>query len=60
MLDMFGGSGSTLMACENLGRRANLLELDPVYVDVILTRWAKFTGQDPVSEDGRKWSELNG
>lgn len=45
VLDSFGGSGSTLIACEQLGRRANLMELDPKYVDVIIDRYEKLTGQ---------------
>lgn len=44
VLDCFGGSGSTLMACEQLDRRARLLELDPPYCDVIVERWQNFTG----------------
>jgi len=45
VLDLFGGSGSTLIACEMRGRRAFLMELDPRYVDVIVERWEKFTGR---------------
>lgn len=44
VLDLFGGSGSTLIAAEKLGRRSCLMELDPRYVDVILKRWEEFTG----------------
>lgn len=44
VLDIFGGSGSTLIACEQLGRKARLVELDPKYCDVILDRWEKLTG----------------
>lgn len=44
VLDPFGGSGSTLIACEKLGRKARLVELDPKYCDVILCRWEKLTG----------------
>lgn len=44
VLDTFGGSGSTLIACEKTGRRARLIELDPKYVDVIVKRWEEFTG----------------
>ena len=43
-LDVFGGSGTTMIACEQLGRRARLMELDPHYCDVIIARWEKFTG----------------
>jgi DNA modification methylase len=45
VLDPFGGSGSTLIACEKSGRRARLIELDPKYVDVIVKRWEAFTGR---------------
>jgi site-specific DNA-methyltransferase (adenine-specific) len=44
VLDLFGGSGSTLMACEQLDRNCYMMELDPHYVDVIIQRWEKFTG----------------
>jgi DNA modification methylase len=44
VLDPFGGSGSTLIACEKAGRQARLLELDPKYVDTIIDRWQRFTG----------------
>lgn len=43
-LDVFGGSGTTMIACEQLGRRARLIELNPHYCDVIIARWEKFTG----------------
>jgi len=45
VLDLFGGSGSTLIACEQTGRRAFLMEIDPAYCDVIVRRWEEFTGQ---------------
>jgi site-specific DNA-methyltransferase (adenine-specific) len=45
VLDLFGGSGSTLIACEKTGRCARLMELDPHYADVIVRRWQDFTGQ---------------
>lgn len=42
---MFGGSGSTLIACEQLNRTAYIMELEPKWVDVIIDRWEKFTGE---------------
>jgi len=44
VLDGFGGSGSTLIACEQTKRKARLVELDPKYCDVIITRWENLTG----------------
>lgn len=48
VLDPFGGSGSTLIACEETGRVARLIELDPLYCDVIIRRWQDHTGQQAV------------
>lgn len=48
VLDLFCGSGTTIMACEQNGRRAFCMELDPKYVDVIIDRWEKFTGQKAI------------
>ena len=48
VLDLFGGSGSTLMACEQLGRKCRMMEYDPHYVDVIIARWEKMTGKKAV------------
>ncbi len=48
ILDLFGGSGSTLIACEQLDRNCFMMELDPHYVDVIIARWEQFTGQKAV------------
>lgn len=45
VLDLFGGSGSTLMACEQLGRRCFMMEYDPHYADVIIKRWEDYTGE---------------
>jgi len=45
VLDLFGGSGSTMIACEQQGRRGFLMELDPLYCDVIVQRWEAFTGK---------------
>jgi hypothetical protein len=44
-LDLFGGSGTTLIACEKSNRQARLMELDPKFVDVIVKRWEDYTGQ---------------
>lgn len=45
VLDLFGGSGTTLIACEQTGRKCYMMELDPHYCDVIISRWEKFTGR---------------
>jgi DNA modification methylase len=46
VLDLFGGSGSTLIACEKTARDCRMMELDPKYCDVIVKRWQDFTGQE--------------
>jgi DNA modification methylase len=46
--DLFGGSGSTLIACEKTGRNCRMMELDPKYCDVIIKRWQDFTGQKAI------------
>ena len=48
VLDTFGGSGTTIIACENLGRKARSVELDPHYCDVIIARWEKLTNKTAV------------
>lgn len=48
VLDLFGGSGSTLIACEQLDRICYMMELDPRYCDVIIKRWENFTGENAV------------
>ena len=48
ILDLFGGSGSTLIACEQLGRTCYTMEIDPGYVDVIISRWEQFTGEKAI------------
>ncbi len=53
VLDLFGGSGSTLIAAEQTGRRAYLMELDPLYCDVIVARWEKFAGRKAERISGR-------
>lgn len=58
VLDFFGGSGTTMICAEKNGRRSCLMEIEPIYCDVILERFAKFSGKDPVREDGVRWSAL--
>jgi DNA modification methylase len=59
VLDPFGGSGSTLIACEKTRRHARLMELDPKYVDTIILRWQAWTGeQATLAEDGRPCVEV--
>ena len=60
VLDLFGGSGSTLLGCEKTGRQARLMELDPRYADVIVKRWQDFTGKRATLEaDGRTFDDLS-
>lgn len=54
VLDQFGGSGSTLIACEETGRKCRMMELDPAYVDVIVDRYQKFTGRKVIKQGGDK------
>lgn len=57
--DGFGGSGSTLIACEKTDRACRMMELDPKYVDVIIKRWQAFTGKQAVLEsDGKTFDEI--
>jgi DNA modification methylase len=58
--DSFGGSGSTLIACEKTGRTAFLMELDPKYCDVIVKRWQDYTGKKAILEStGKPYDEVN-
>jgi DNA modification methylase len=58
VLDLFGGSGSTLIGCERLGRCARLIKLDPRYVDVVVLRWQQLTGKQATDESGRKFDDI--
>lgn len=59
VLDLFGGSGSTLIACESIGRRARLMELDPRFADVIVLRWQELTGKKAKREsDGQSFDSV--
>ena len=58
-MDLFGGSGSSLIACERRERSALLMEIDPRYADVIIERWQKYTGKSATLEgDGKTFSEI--
>lgn len=59
VLDLFGGSGSTLIGCEKTNRKAYLMELDPKYCDVIINRWQTLTGKEAILEStGDKFNDL--
>jgi DNA modification methylase len=59
VLDLFGGSGSTMIACQNVGRRARLMEFDPKYADVIVRRWQEFSGlKAKLAETGELFDAL--
>jgi DNA modification methylase len=59
VLDLFGGTGTTLIACEKTGREARLMELDPKYCDVIVRRWQDFTGKIAThAETGQPFAEV--
>ena len=61
ILDPFGGSGTTVIACEKSGRQARLIELEPKYCDVIIRRWQAYSGREAKLEsDGRSYSEVAG
>jgi DNA modification methylase len=60
VLDPFAGSGSTMIACEKIGRQARLIELEPKYVDAAVMRWQEFTGGEAVlDDDGRSYREIS-
>ncbi|GHU29249.1 hypothetical protein FACS1894152_7550 [Bacilli bacterium] len=59
VLDLFGGSGSTLIACEQTNRKCYMMELDPKFCDLIIRRWQNYTGREAVREnDSVKFNEL--
>ena len=59
VLDSFSGSGTTVICCEKIGRRARVLELDPVYCDVIVKRWQEYTGKKAIHEEtGKSYDEI--
>jgi DNA modification methylase len=59
IVDLFGGSGSTLIGCERRGRRARLMEIDPRYADVVVLRYQEYSGKSAVLDgDGRTFEEV--
>ncbi len=54
VLDLFGGSGTTLIGCEITGRQARLMEIDPIYVDATVKRWEEYTGRKATKETKKK------
>ena len=60
VLDSFGGSGSTLIAAERTGRKARLIEIDPIYCDVIIRRWQELTGEEAIhAETGATFNAID-
>jgi DNA modification methylase len=59
VLDIFGGSGTTILAAERVGRRAYTLEIEPRFVDAAIKRWQAFSGKDAICiETGRSFAEI--
>ena len=58
VVDLFGGSGSTLIACQRRNRKARLMEFDPRYADCIVRRWQEYTGKPAVLADGRRFDDV--
>jgi DNA modification methylase len=58
VLDLFGGSGTTLIACEKIGRQARLMEFDPRFADVIVKRWQDFSGREASLEGGLSFAAV--
>lgn len=60
IVDLFGGSGSTLIACEKLNRQCYMMELSPAYCDVIINRWQKYSGKKATqAESGKSFDEMS-
>jgi DNA modification methylase len=60
VLDLFGGSGTTLIACEKLKRKCYMMELDNTYIDVIIKRYQNYTGKEAIHEEsGKTWNQLS-
>ena len=59
IVDLFGGSGSTLIACEQTNRKCFMMELDPHYCDVIVRRWQLLTGKEAVNQNGQSFNDIS-
>ena len=59
ILDLFGGSGSTMIGCEKMKRKCFMMELDEKYCDVIIKRWQEFTGNEAINDNGLKYNDLS-
>jgi DNA modification methylase len=59
VLDSFGGSGTTLIACERTGRKARLMEIDPIFCDQTVRRWQKLTGQIAINAAGTPFNDVD-
>tara|TARA_R100001440_G_scaffold24891_2_gene40387 strand:- start:47 stop:1252 length:1206 start_codon:yes stop_codon:yes gene_type:complete len=59
IVDLFGGSGSTLIACEQTNRKCFMMELDPHYCDVIVRRWQLLTGKVAVNQNGQSFNDIS-
>lgn len=60
IFDPFGGTGTTLIACEKIGKTCATIEISPAYIDIIINRWQDFTGKEAVLESsGKKFNEIN-
>jgi DNA modification methylase len=60
VLDVFGGSGSTIVACEKTGRQGRMIEVDAIYVDVAIRRWEQYTGRPArLGGDGKTFAEVS-
>jgi DNA modification methylase len=62
VVDLFLGSGSTIIACDKMGRVCYGMEIDPLYCDIIIERWCRYTGQRDIIKNGEpiKWGIKNG
>lgn len=58
VVDLFGGSGTTMISAHKNKKKAFLMELDPIYCAVILDRWEKYTNKKAIRDDGKLWDDI--